>query len=176
MALNPSAFASSITSAHRSASNLDADLKPIGTPTLPNNFSSDFGDAMSLLIAGGTVAGAINTGADPSAIQSAIDSISNTEADADNIGGAFANMMSTVAITPGTPAHGGTAVVSVENDASSKGSEISNIIKSKITDKEQSPPYENLADAMIEAIGTITWKVTEVYSNGSTQTHDVHMA
>jgi len=175
MALNPNVFAAEITEAYKLAANLDSNLEPTGHPTLPNNFASAFSSAMNSLLSGGVVQGTLNTGANTSELENILNNLSNSESDVDAIGNAFASLMSNVCTTNGTPAHGGVSVVNVTNDASSKGTNIANIIKSEITDQRKSPPYQNLANAFISAIGIITWQVTERYSNGSTQTHNVSM-
>lgn len=176
MALNPNVFAAAITEAYKLAANLDSNLEPIDHPTLPNNFVSSFGSAMNSLLSGGGVPGTSNTGANTSGLENILSNLSNSESDVDALGEAFASMMSNVCITPGSPAHGGVAVISVTNDASSKGVQVASLLKSKITNQLHTPPYTNFADAFMSAVGTITWTVTELYSDSTTQSHNVKMS
>lgn len=90
---------------------------------------------------------------------------SNTVADITILATAIAQYWA-VQITPGIPSHGGIAVVSAANDASSKISALTAAITAIITTtdttgNDQSKMYHNLLDASEAVVSTIIWTIIE---------------
>src|SRR5690606_8981802 len=74
----------------------------------------------------------------------------------------LASYWATVAVTPGAPAHGGTAVVSVVNDAMAHVADFAAAISASITSSEQKPYFQYLiANIETMAVKKSIWPVTE---------------
>ena len=76
---------------------------------------------------------------------------------------AFANYWSTVLVTPGAPAHGGTVVISVVNDAMAKVSLFEEAIWASLTSSRSEPFFYNFINNIERiAVSSIIWSVTEL--------------
>lgn len=158
MALDPMVASSTISKAYLDFVGLDKDGKPTGNPPT--------GDYPALFAAGykeyaeqGIVLGADNSGSDESIIEFAIGKTTTVT----ELATAFANYWATVAILPGTPAHGGISVVSVVNDAATRVSSFEAAIEASMTTKESKPYFYNLVNNIeTMAVSTIIWTVTEM--------------
>lgn len=82
----------------------------------------------------------------------------------------FADYWSTACVTPGEPAHGGVSVVSISNDSSSKVSEYYSAIVNSYRDEYETPFYLHFISNVESVVKQVIWKVTELMSDGSTQT------
>lgn len=126
-----------------------------------NTFPNDFAVAYNTYVLDGIVLGALNTGGDISILETAL--TGDTETSISELALAFAGFWATVAIAPGIPAHGGTAVVSVTNNAASLVGLFENAITASLTNVA-SKPYYNKFVSNIEsiAVSNIIWVVTEM--------------
>ena len=158
MALDPLVASSTISKAYLEFVGLDEDGKPNGNPPT--------GDYPSLFAAGykeyaeqGIVLGADNSGSNESIIEAALGKTTTVT----DLATAFANYWATVAVIPGTPAHGGTSVISVVNDASTRVSAFEAAIEASITTTESKPYFFNFVNNIeTMAVSTIIWTVTEL--------------
>lgn len=70
-------------------------------------------------------------------------------------------------ITPGLPAHGGTAVVSVAINAQAVVPAMTQAIQGCVTDAEQAEPYKILIQAIEDTVKTVPCIVTELVATPS---------
>lgn len=139
--------------------NLDGTVKFDNAIDYPSDFADAYDDYATL----GVVPGATNAGGTKSLIETAMNSISgNTIANATILGTAFANYWATVAIIPGTPAHGGSSVISVVNNAATLSAAFTAAIIASITASSQYPYFETFLDNIEGVVSTIVWIVTEL--------------
>ena len=173
MSLNPNTLADTLWSVLQdvAALNPDGTPKPKGVPRT-GNYAAGFATALQTYGASGVVPGALNNGGDPSAIQQLLTSkaASKTPIDVTELALAFAEYWHTVAVEPGEPAHGGTSVVSVTNNALGQVSAFEQAIMTSMTTVEMKPYYlhfiQNLQDI---AISSIMWTVIEAFPTGGPQ-------
>lgn len=162
MALNPEACAAAWATAYQPIIDTgDAEAYPQTVAALYDDYSAE-----------GEVAGAFNEGGSEGILTDALGK-NTTPAE---LAQAFADYWATVAIIPGEPAHGGTTVLSVTNDALNQVGQFEQAIIESITDEPREPLFlhfvENLENI---GIGAITWFVTEQFADGSTQTFEVNI-
>lgn len=119
--------------------------------------------------AGGVVPGAVNTGGTAALLEAFVAGVVSGPTVIDDFADALAQYWATVAIAPGSPAHGGSSVVSVTNDAASQTAAFKSAIEATITAAD-TPPYFQSLYANIESIGlaAVTWTVTELISGTPT--------
>ena len=132
----------------------------LGTPV---NYAPAFASAYETYASAGTVPGATNTGGTESILEAFVAAVISRVETIDEFAQALADYWATVAITPGSPAHGGTSVTSVVNDALSQVAAFRSAIVASITDVDTAPYFEQLI-VNIENIGVsaVTWTVTEL--------------
>lgn len=159
--LNPNLCADKITVAYRKAAAIGPDGKP--------NYSAPEGDypvewakAYNAYAKLGLVLGAVNTGGDTSILEDFMRGVDGTAGSIDGFAAALAAYWSAVAITSGAPSHGGTAVISVVNDAASKESAFKSAILASITASEGKPYFSALISNIEAVVKTIVWTVTEM--------------
>lgn len=145
-------------------SEFDDTPKLIGDPNgeIPteSTFPDDFAHGYNEYAKTGLVLGALNEGGDKSTLA---DFLSSDDMNIDTFALALANFWATVAVTPGVPTHGGTAVISVVNDASSKVSLFKDAINASLTDQEMKPYYNHFIKNIEDiAVSQIIWTVTEM--------------
>lgn len=166
MALDPAKGAADIAEAYQLAAAIDADGQPTGAApsgTFPADFATAYDDYAAL----GIVLGADNTGGNKSFIETALENGVDTA----GLAQAFADYWATVALDPGDPAHGGTAVVSVVNDAATKVALFEAAISASITDVESKPWFSVFVNNIqTMAVSTIVWTVTELMPPAATPT------
>jgi len=164
MALNPASAASEIWTAYKAAAAIDDDGNPLETaPT--GDFPADWATAYDNYAKQGVVLGATNTGGNKSILESFLRTVTsgnNTTA----FSTALANYWATVSVAPGTPSHGGTGVVSVVNDATSKVSLFAAAITASITSERKTPYFKHfIENIQTMAVAQIVWTVTEAIPN-----------
>lgn len=159
--LNPTSCAKNISDAYLLAAGLNGQGEPSGDAPM-GDYPAGFASAYNDYAKDGIVLGAANTGGVSSLIEDFLRGVDGTSDGVDSFAAALANFWATVAIDPGTPAHGGTAVVSVINDATTKTAAFKAAILASYT-KEESSPYFSVFINNIEAVvKTISWTVTEM--------------
>lgn len=161
MALNPAVAASSIWDNYQAAASIDENGEPTGQPP-----SGDFAAAWAISYdnysKAGTVAGATNTGGDKSILESFLNGVQSESGSVDGFAAALAAYWATVAVTPGSPAHGGSGVVSVVNDAAEKVADFKSAINASITDQLSTPFFqEAIENIQNMAVSKINWTVIE---------------
>lgn len=162
MALNPASAAAAISAAYQDASGIDASGNPTGAMPA-GNYPADFASAYNDYAMAGVVPGAENTGGDASILEAALTSATSSPATITTLATAFANYWATVAIDPGTPAHGGVSVVSVSNNAATLAALFEAAINASITDEDSSPWFETfISNVQDMAVANIVWTVTEL--------------
>jgi hypothetical protein len=163
--LNPSTF----VDRHSSKYLTQTELNPDGTPTGEYNFGTtlpeEFADDYDYYASQGIVLGAANHPgtANKAVLVNAIRSPSSlTPAGLPIFATAIATYWSTVAITPGTPKHGGTSVISVVNNAMTLVGDIQAAILSVSMSVLSEPWYFQLILAIESVIRSkCIWIVTE---------------
>lgn len=169
MALSPSTAASEIEAAYRDFVGIDEDGMPTGDLSA-GDFAQAFATAYDDYAADGEVPGAASGGGDASIISSFMNSVPGSDpATVGEFAQAMADYWAGVAVEPGEPAHGGGAVVAVENDALSRVSEFEDAISDSITTELSEPLYLDLVENLQGAVESIVWTITEQMPNGSTQ-------
>lgn len=138
---------------------------PADTSGWPDGFATGYDDYASA----GVVPGASNSGGDKSILANFM---------ASETGGvtafatALANYWATVAVDPGSPAHGGVAVAGVVNDAASQISAFEAGIQASITTERSTPYYYQFVNNIQTiSLPQVTWFITEVKSSGGTATY-----
>lgn len=175
MALDSIVFSDEIIQGYLDFTALDSSGEPItdsdGVPVSGSgDFAQVFTDATEQHSLTGAVPGAVHGSQDTSIVYSYMSGLTQPGATVPNFATMLANYWSTVLIVNGAPAHGGVSVVSVVNDAASKVSLFEQAVNSALTQSESKPWFETLA-TNIESIALpgVTWTVTELMPNGSTQ-------
>lgn len=169
MALNASAMASTMNQIYTEETNLNIDGSvkyevdgvTATPPPMPNNFASRLATAYNDYASQGEVASATNEGASPSGIESALAAMDNSPNSVNALGQAFADYYAQVALIPAEPTHGGTTVISVTNDASTKASDFTAAILSTYTTANVSPPMSTFIQNIENAAKSITWFIEE---------------
>ena len=163
MALNPLVASSAISTSYLRYAGLNGNGRPNGNPST-GNYPSSFAAGYKEYAEQGIVLGADNSGGNESIIRAALGK--NTTVT--ELATAFANYWATVAVLPGDPAHGGTSVISVVNDATTRVSAFEAAIVASITSTESKPYFFNFVNNIeTMAVSTIIWTVTELMSSGS---------
>jgi hypothetical protein len=166
--LTPLNASEPIASDYLLAAGLDSEGKPSGNPPT-GNYPASFADSYNGYATQGAVLGALNSGGDASIIESFFSSVDNSTAVITGLAQALAGFWATVAVTPGEPAHGGTAVEAVTNDALSLVGAFKSAITASITTQEKKPYFLHLVQNIQDiAVSQITWTVTEVMPDSST--------
>lgn len=165
MALNFINCAANISQDYQSASGINAGGLPSGG-SLSGSFAGDFAFNYNEYAIQGLVPGVINTGGNIVFLENAIGNIT-----VQDLAQAFANYWATVAVTPGAPAHGGTSVASVVNDAIAKTALFENAINASITSTESTPWFQSFIENIeVIAVSNIIWTVTEIMPPNATPT------
>lgn len=160
--LNPATASYAITDAYLLAASINSDGTPTGNPP-QGDYPAAFSQSIDDYAQEGLVPGAVNTGGDASIIENFMRNIDGTAAGVQAFALALASYWATVAVTPGAPAHGGTAVVSVVNDAMAHVADFAAAISASITSSEQTPYFQHLiANIETMAVKKIIWTVTEM--------------
>lgn len=166
--LNASSLSSNLFSTLQQVANLDSDGIQVGTPPTPDNtFATQFAILYDQYAAQGVVAGAINSGGDPSSLASTLSNLPNSTVSRSQLANALAAYWSDIAVDNGVPAHGGVSVVNVTNNASSKVSDFLSAINSSVRDTESRPFFLEFINNIESVVKSINWTVTERMSNGS---------
>lgn len=169
MALSPSTAASEIEAAYRDFVGIDEEGLPTGDPSA-GDFAQAFATAYDDYAADGEVPGAVSGGGDASIISSFMNSVPSSDpATVGELARAMADYWAGVAVEPGEAAHGGVAVVAVENDALSRVSEFEGAISDSITTELSEPLYLEFVENLQDVVESIVWTITEQMPNGSTQ-------
>ena len=170
MALSPTSCASAIMTAYRAKSAIGTDGKPTGSAS-SGNFPAAFAGAYDDYATAGIVPGATPGNGDPSIIQTYLAAaITNSAAEVLAFATALANYWAGVAVTPGTPANGGVAVVSVTNDALDHISKFQAAITASLRSAADDPGFQTLiSNIQSTAVSAIIWTITEQMPDTSTQ-------
>lgn len=140
-------------------------LKPVyGASADTGTFPVDFATAYDDYATTGLVLGATNVGGAKDIISDFLDSAKSAGvANVTMFATALASYWATVALVPGPPMHGGTATVSVVNDASAHVSDFEAAILASMTTTESKPYYLNfINNIQTMAVAKIIWTVTEL--------------
>lgn len=182
MALDPSAGASNILEAIASFAYMNDDgsakLDEDGNPIIQSksltfsDFADSFATAYHDYASEGTVPGALSGDGDKSILSDALLSCNDNGSDKESINilaSGIANYWATVCVTPGTPAHGGSAVTDVSNDSASRVSEYKSAIEGSYSSSESQPYFQNFVQNIENVVKTVVWTVTETV-DGSPKT------
>ena len=163
MALNPSVAALGIEDGYKPFAAIGDDGKTTGNPSA-GDYPNLFATAYDNYAAQGVVPGAENSGRTPIIIENFLRSgLAGSSSPVTDFATALAEYWAAVAVVPGSPAHGGTEVVSVTNDAMSHVSDFEAAITSSLTTSESKPWFENFVQNVETiAVSTIVWTVTEL--------------
>lgn len=159
--LNPTSCAKNISDVYLLAAGLNAQGEPSGEAPIgdyPEGFASAYNDYAK----DGIVLGAANTGGTSILIEDFLRGVDGTPDGVDSLATALANFWASVAIAPGAPAHGGTAVVSVTNDAATKIAAFKSAILASQTTEESTPYFSVFINNIETVVKTISWTVTEM--------------
>lgn len=159
--LNASACAQDIAAAYLLAAGLGQDGKPSGKAP-EGDYPADFAKAYNGYATQGVVLGATNAGGNASILEGFMQGVSNSPATLDAFASALAGFWAGVAITPGIPAHGGTAVVSVVNNAATLTAAFKAAIVASQTSSKSEPLFLTLISNIEAVAKTIVWTVTEM--------------
>lgn len=160
MALIPAVAAAQIWEYYRDAASIDSDGNPVQQPPT-GDFPSNWAAAYDNYASAGVVPGAINQGGDKSILENFLRGLVSRD-NVNEFATALASYWATVAIIPGAPAHGGTSVASVTNDAASKVSFFEAAILASITANRTEPFFQHLIlNIQSIAVSQIIWYVTE---------------
>ena len=170
MALNPSSAASAISSGYNGFVAIGADGKPTGEPQ-EGDYPTIFSGGYHSYASEGTVPGAISGGGNSQIIESFMRSATgNNSQTVTDFAQALAEYWAGVAVDPGDPAHGGTSVVAVQNDAMSRVSLFKNAILTSYTTSLSTPAFlEFIQNVQTIAVSAIIWTITESMPEGGTQ-------
>ena len=165
MALIPAVAAAQIWEHYRDAASLDASGNPIPSPPT-GDFPANWATAYDTYAAGGEVPGAQNQGGNKIIIEAFLRGLVSK----DNViefAEVLANYWATVAVIPGAPAHGGTSVISVTNDAASKVGLFESAIRASITESRSEPFFQHFIENVQNiAVSQVIWSVTEDTPSG----------
>lgn len=173
MALVPANAAAPIASAYRQKANLTQDGQPLDTAPVSTDYPAAFADSYDTYAAAGEVPGSTNTGGTKAAIANCL--ADQATLGVDTLAQALADYWATVALTPGTPAHGGSSVESVTNDAATRVAAFKDAITTSITAAESTPWFEQFIANVEAAAKQIQWTVTEMV-NGTPTPFIEHIA
>lgn len=164
MALVPSFAASEIFLALRAIAGLDENGNAIYIPPPPVDFPSAWATAYDNYGKAGVVLGAINEGGNKGALESFLrGGVNNNDATITAFAVALATYWADVALIPGDPAHGGTEVVSVTNDAMLHVGAFETAVRSSMTSSRSEPFFQVFVENVQNiGVSAITWTVTEV--------------
>ena len=124
------------------------------------DYPSIFADSYEAYSLTGVVLGAIHGSQSPSIIESFLRTFNTSITE---FATALANYWATVLIIPGIPAHGGSSVISVTNDAASHVSDFEAAIIASYTQEYQLPVFQQfILNIENIALPTVTWYVTEL--------------
>lgn len=163
MALNPSFAATGITEGYKLFSAIGDDGITTGQPSA-GDYPSLFATAYDNYAAQGIVLGADNSGRSPIIIEDFLRSgLAGSSQPVTDFATILAEYWATVAVMPGDPAHGGTAVVSVTNDAMAHITDFEAAILDSLTTVESKPWFENFVQNVQDiGVSSVTWTVTEL--------------
>lgn len=160
--LTPATASDPIAAAYLLAAGLDANGKPSGNPPA-GDLAAAWAQNYNNYATQGIVPGALNTDGATSSIEQFFSEVNSSSAMARKLAQALADFWATVAIDPGEPAHGGTSVISVTNDAAAQVGAFEAAIMASITTEERKPYFQHLiANIQSTAVAGITWTVTEL--------------
>lgn len=156
MALNPSVASTAITSSYTLLVGLEDKYGDVDYPM-------DFAVAYDTYARQGEVLGAINEGGNPAILANFLRSIpGDSPATVRAFAQAFANYWSEVCITPGSPAHGGTSVIEVTNNALDLVAAFEAAIRTSLTTQEMKPYFYHFINNLEAiAVSQIVWTITE---------------
>lgn len=154
------------------ALNSDGSPKPMGTQPV-GDYALGFATIYNDYAKGGVIAGAMNSGGDASIIEAA--TRRESALDPADYAMALAQFWSTVGIDPGSPAHGGSSVASVTNNAMAQVGAFLSAIQASMTTEEKKPYYLHYIQNLENAVKSITWQVTEIMPGGSPSTFSVNI-
>lgn len=162
MALNPSTCAESISLFYQNVAGIDADGNP--APTLPADYPANFASAYDDYAAEGVVLGALNDGRSPEILENFMRTATGNDAQViTDFATALAEYWATVAVQPGLPAHGGSVVESVSNDAMAHIADFEAAILASMTSVESKPWFNQFVTNVENiAVSAIIWTVIEV--------------
>lgn len=163
MALDPMVASSGIATAYLKYASLNEDGTNNNQPQ-QGDYPKAFAESYNDYAKAGEVLGATNEGGDASILEGFMRGVSGASgADVQNFAQALADFWSTVAVTPGAPSHGGTAVSKVENDAADLVNAFEAAIMASITTEEKKPYFYHLINNIESiAVSQIVWTVTEL--------------
>jgi hypothetical protein len=173
MALSQSAFYANFIDQFNGFCSLNTD----GTPKVDGNgvpvpsqgtYPAPFANAYKTYTLTGQVLGAQHGSQNESILSSWLSGpVTGTEEFAQ----VLANYWATVLIVPGAPAHGGTSVVSVTNDAASKVSAFVAALNATYTTNSVEPIFSSFLENVKNiALSQVTWFVTELMPPSSSPT------
>lgn len=163
MALTPSVAALGITDGYKPFAAIGDDGITTGAPSTgdyPNLFATSYDN----YAAQGIVLGADNSGRSPIIIEDFLRSgLAGSSQPVTDFATVLAEYWSTVAVVPGEPAHGGTEVISVTNDAMAHITDFEDAILASLTTIESKPWFENFVQNVQDiGVSSVTWTVTEL--------------
>lgn len=163
MALNPAFAATALTAAYKPFAAIGDDGLATGQPST-GDYPNLFATAYDNYAAQGVVLGADNSGRSPIILENFLRTgLAGASQPVTEFATVLAEYWATVAVQPGTPAHGGTAVVSVSNDAMTHIPEFEAAILASMTATESKPWFENFVQNVETiAVANIIWTVTEL--------------
>lgn len=163
MALTPSVAALGMTSGYKIFAAIGDDGITTGTPST-GDYPNLFATAYDNYAAQGVVLGADNSGRSPIIIEGFLRSgLAGSSQPITDFATILAEYWATVAVVPGDPAHGGTAVVSVTNDAMTHIADFEAAIIASLATIESKPWFENFVQNVQDiGVSSVTWTVTEL--------------
>lgn len=166
MALVPSFAASEIFLALRAIAGLDADGNAIYIPPPPPpvDIPAVWAEEYNSYAKMGVIPGAENTGSNTAGIEAAIRAgVNNNEDEIKELALVMLRFWYILAVTPSDPAHGGTEVVSVTNDAMLHVGAFETAVRSSMTSSRSEPFFQVFVENVQNiGVAAITWVVTEV--------------
>lgn len=163
MALIPNIASSGIYTGYMDVAGLDESGVVDPKPAV-GDFAKNWADSYNSYAKEGSVLGALNTGGNTGPIEAFFNSsLPNSSSSIIVFATALAEFWADVAIDAGMPAHGGSTVISVTNDALLHIPAFQQAILATLTSSESKPYFFSLIDN-IQKIGVsaITWTVTEL--------------
>lgn len=163
MALDPTLAADLIWLAYRDVAGLDAEGKP--APDAPaGDYVIDWPSAYDTYAEQGIVLGADNSGGNTAILTEFFrGGVGNDAATITRFATALAEYWSTVAVSPGIPAHGGSVVISVSNSAMACIQDFEAAILASLSSVESKPYWLHFIENVQNiAVSKIIWTVTEL--------------
>lgn len=131
-----------------------------------DGFQEDWAEGYDEYAKDGVVLGADNVGGDVSILVSALNSVKGQYPSYGNsidiLANGLAQYWATVAVENGTPAHGGTEVLSVVNNAATLAPAFKAAITSSVTQSRSEPFFKVFVDNVESVVSTIVYTVTEL--------------